>query len=197
MAPPAVVDEWAESAASWDDDPHVQAYAEAALRTLLEVCRNENLSVGQARVLDFGCGTARLGRALAQQGADVVAFDTSPAMLDQLRARLTADGPATVTPVSALTEEHRDFDLIVASSVLGFVPDLTASVGDLAARLKPGGLLVQWDWEAKTGDDDGLTPRAIEDAYADAGLALRSLETGFVADVEGTAMAPLMGVARR
>lgn len=190
-------DEWASSAATWDDDPLVQAYAQAAFGSLVEACDREGLVLTDAKVLDFGCGTGHLARALAGRGASVVAFDPSAAMFEQLQARLKAAGADAVEPVSSLTSAHDGFDLVVASSVLGFVPDLGATVRDLAARLKPGGWLVQWDWEAKPSDDDGLTQPRIRDAYAGAGLELRSLQTGFELELEGAQMAPLMGVARR
>lgn len=189
-------DEWASSAATWDEDPRVAAYAQAVLRTLVEVCGREGVALAEARVLDFGCGTGRLAGALVNDGASVVAFDTSPAMLEQLRARLTPDAAKALEPVSELTSDHSGFDLILASSVLGFVPDLAASVGDLAARLKPGALLIQWDWEAKKGDEHGLTQHDISEAYAAAGLELRSLGRGFEIEAEDAVMAPLMGVAR-
>ncbi len=67
----------------------------------------------------------------------------------------------------------------------------------LAGRLKPGGLLVQWDWEAKPGDEHGLTQDAIRQSFAAAGLKLLSLGTGFVVEAQDTVMAPLMGLARR
>lgn len=197
VAPKEAEDAWADAAATWDDDPLVQAYAQAALHTLLETCAREDVALADARVLDFGCGTARIGRALAERGASVVAFDISPAMLDQLRARLPVDGPGAVEAVSVLTPEHVGFDLVVASSALGFVPDLDHSVNDLAGRLKAGGLLVQWDWESAPGDGHGLTRSAITQAYVAAGLDLISLETGFEVEAPDLTMAPLMGVARR
>ena len=197
VGPSESEDEWASSAATWDDDPYVAAYAQAALRTLLEACGREGVALSEARVLDFGAGTGQLARALASRGASVLAFDPSPAMLEQLRLRLTDDVDGAVEPASSLTPEHVGFDLVVASSVLGFVPDLAASVCDLAARLKPGGVLVQWDWEAKEGDEHGLTQDRISEAYAAAELELRSLARGFEVEAEGAVMAPLMGVARR
>lgn len=72
--PTPPTDAWAEAAPSWDTDPAVLTYAEAALASL----RAAVALRPDARVLDFGCGTGVLTERLAPRVREVVADDASP-----------------------------------------------------------------------------------------------------------------------
>lgn len=193
-------DEWAEHAGSWDDDPVVVAYADAAftsLRAAVELSTD-------ARVLDFGCGTGLLTERLAPHVRSVVAVDTSPAMIAVLEAKALADVQAAVrawTPETLAADPlaAEPFDLIVCSSVCAFLPDYPGAVAMLADRLAPGGHFVQWDWELDPAADEpfGLSAEQIARALEDAGLAVVSVGTGFDIPIEDQRMRPLMGVGRR
>jgi SAM-dependent methyltransferase len=97
------------------------------------------------RVLDAGCGTGNLTRALIESRPDVgqvVAADRSIVMLR--RARRKNPG---VTHVEAdlngeLAELSGSFDLIVCSNVLYALTDPRRSMAVLKGRLTPGGRLV-------------------------------------------------------
>ena len=189
--------EWDEYAQSWDRDPGPRAYADAAFGSLLEVVRTSGLSLGAAEVLDFGCGTGLLTEHLVTAGASVLAVDTSPGMLDALTVKIDRHGWTTVDTAAELPDHPARFDLIVCSSVCAFLDDYPATVAELVARLEPGGLFVQWDWE-RTGDDDhGLTRPEISDTLTAAGLAEVVVDTAFTIEVDGQAMAPLVGQGRR
>ncbi len=49
--------------------------------------------LGGARVLDAGCGTGALATELARRGADVLAIDLSPTLIDLARKRALAEPP--------------------------------------------------------------------------------------------------------
>lgn len=97
------------------------------------------------RVLDAGCGTGRVAIELAARGFDVVGIDVDPSMLDQARRKapllpwhLRDLGDMSGVPGAP-------YDLIVmAGNVLLFTDPGSegAVVGQLAAALAPGGLLV-------------------------------------------------------
>jgi len=91
------------------------------------------------------------------------------------------------------------FDLVVCSSVCGFLDDYPGAVALLANSLRSGGLLVQWDWEFEPGSEGprGLSRDEIRTALEQAGLRAVSVETGFRLTVDGDAMSPLMGVGIR
>ena len=190
-------DAWAESAQTWDDDAVVRAYADAAHTALLGVLDQRGLDLASLRVLDFGCGTGLLTAKLAAQASAVLGVDASPAMLQRLQAKIDAAGWSHVRAASQLPTDEA-FDLVVASSVLAFIDPLAPTLRALASALKPGGVLVQWDWEAESDDAEfGLTRSAIEAAYRDAELEQVSLGIGFQVDLGDTVMKPLMGVAMR
>ena len=160
-------------------------------------CRRDGL-----RVLDFGCGTGLLSELLIGRadriGADeILAVDTSPEMLAQLDRKIAHHGWTTISTSSQLPD-GAPFDLIVCSSVLGFVDDLDATVEQLAGLLAPDGVFVQWDWE-RVGDydDHGLTRREITSALERAGLEDVAVRTAFEIEVDDLTMSPLVASARR
>eukprot|EP00808_Paulinella_micropora_P026109 g32384.t1 len=70
-------------------------------------------------------------------------------------------------------------DLVICSSVLKFIPDLTTALVALKALLKPNtGLLLQTDWPGNTDSyTDGFNPELANRWYSTADLKLVSAET--------------------
>lgn len=107
--------------------------------------------LGGSRVLDAGCGTGRVAVELAARGYSVVGVDADPRMLDTARAKapdlpwVQADLAALDHAEEPLGNPGENFDLIaLAGNVMIFVqPGSEGRVlGQLAARLRAGGLLV-------------------------------------------------------
>ncbi len=192
-------DEWAEYAPTWDADPAARCYAEAAYASLTELLERIGVDLAGCRVLDFGAGTGLLTECLADAGASVVAVDTSPAMIEVLQTKIADRGWTAVAAEVDLPEPSQRFDLIVCSSVCSFLGDYPATAQDLAGRLDPGGIFVQWDWERPDGEEDGhgLGRGEIAAALVGAGLTDVAVDTGFTVSVEDQTMAPLMGSGRR
>jgi len=67
------------------------------------------------RVLDLGCGSGRLARALALRECDVVGFDSNPVAVEEARKYCTHAGVADLdaVPLDELLGEDR-FDVIVS-----------------------------------------------------------------------------------
>lgn len=193
-----MVNEWDEHAGGWDSDPDVGIYADKAFRCLTELLPVEGL-----RVLDFGCGTGPLTERIAPLAKRVVSLDTSPGMLAQLAAKRLPNVDTVAGELTAeLAAENalllEGFDLVVASSVCGFVPDYPGTVAVFASLLKPGGHVVQWDWHATAKNGHrGLTEQAIRDAYAGAGLEDTKVDMVFSAKGKDALMDVLMGVGRK
>ncbi|MEM6293962.1 MAG: class I SAM-dependent methyltransferase [Myxococcota bacterium] len=190
-----MTDAWAESAEGWDDNPAVRQYAAAAHHSLLATLEQEFFPLEGRDVLDFGCGTGLMTARLADQAKSIIGLDTSPAMLEQFEARASA-WPHVRAEAGPLPADVR-VDLVVASSVLGFVPDLGATLRMLSGHLRPGGLLVHWDWERQPGGEDGVSRDEVRAAMMSAGLRLCSLDIAFELQFDGYTMAPLRGVARK
>ncbi|MCW2512144.1 MAG: methylase involved in ubiquinone/menaquinone biosynthesis [Mycobacterium sp.] len=101
--------------------------------------------LGGNSVLDAGCGTGRVAIELAQRGRSVVGVDADPDMLDAARAK-DADIPWLLADLAEL-DAHVDrvFDVVLLAGNVMIFLDRGSEVrvlGQLAARLAPGGVLV-------------------------------------------------------
>ncbi len=91
------------------------------------------------RVLDAGCGTGALAVEVARRGAEVVAVDLSPTLIDLARDRMPADladGRLTFVAGDMLDPDFGLFDHVVAmDSLIHYrTPDIVAMLSRLAAR---------------------------------------------------------------
>ncbi|MEO1679019.1 MAG: magnesium protoporphyrin IX methyltransferase [Pseudomonadota bacterium] len=91
------------------------------------------------RVLDAGCGTGQMTEALAERGADVVAIDLSPQLVEIARARLPAGLPGRVVFRSGdmLDSGLGRFDHVLAMDSLIYygAPDIAAAMDALTGRV--------------------------------------------------------------
>ena len=104
---------------------------------------------GDETVLDAGCGSGRVTEALAARLPDgrVVAFDASPAMIDQARRRLERFGDRIAYVVGDLGRPlalgpAAPVDAILSTATFHWVPDHDALFRNLAAVLRRDGRLV-------------------------------------------------------
>ena len=92
------------------------------------------------RVLEVGCGWGELADWVAREtGAEVVATDLSPRMVELSRERGL---DARFADVQQLPFADGSFDAAVAAWMLYHVPDLDRGLSELARVLRPGGRLV-------------------------------------------------------
>jgi ubiquinone/menaquinone biosynthesis C-methylase UbiE len=92
------------------------------------------------RVLEVGCGWGELAEWIERDtGADVVAVDLSPRMVELARERGI---DALVADVQELPFADGEFDLVVAAWMLYHVPDIDLALAEIARVLRPGGRLV-------------------------------------------------------
>lgn len=189
---------WDAAATGWDDEPAVRAYAEAATGSLRLLLDERDVGLAGAVVCDFGCGTGLLTEQLIGDAEAIDAVDTSQAMLDVLDRKIDAHGWSGIITSTELPATNGQHDLVVCSSVCGFLDDYPGTVVRLASLLRPGGVFVQWDWERTDEDDDhGLTRDEIRGALSGAGLVDLFVDTGFAVEIEGQTMSPLIGVGQR
>ena len=92
------------------------------------------------RVLEVGPGPGELAeRVQAELGAEVVAIDISPRMVELARARGV---DARLGDVQDLPFGEGEFDCAIAAWMLYHVPDVPRALAELARVLEPGGRLV-------------------------------------------------------
>jgi len=150
--------EWDEYAENWDVDPTVEKYARKAFSELVD-----NLNIDGLTVLDFGCGTGVLTQFMSPAVKSIVAIDPSSEMIKYLDNKALDNVSSIADYLSEELVQNRPelankFDLIVASSVCGFLPDYEATLSLLKSLIKEGGVFVQWDWlSIDDSSDTGLS----------------------------------------
>lgn len=191
---------WDEILKNWDREEKVRFYADQAFVSLIKHVNVCDKKWKSRRILDFGCGTGLLTEKLAPLVREVVAVDTSENMIDVLRRKEIGNVTAIcVEMIDNATHSSSpwfsDFDLIVASSVCGFLPDYERTIVVLSRALRANGYFVQWDWLSSGNDEFGFTTDRISNAFSRADLECIHVAPAFVVTFDDEEMRVLMGVA--
>ena len=114
-------------------------------------------------VLDIGCGTGHLTRAIADRGARVIGTDFSAAMIEQARVNYP-DLRFEVADASAFTLDE-PVDAIFSNAVFHWVRDQEGAAACIQRALKPGGrLVVEFGGKGNVGKVIAATIGAMRDA---------------------------------
>lgn len=100
------------------------------------------------RLLDLGCGAGENSVYFAQQGADCVAADYSPGMVNVALKLAAANGvkiEGRTANAMALDFADNTFDIVYASNLLHHIPDPQVTLREMHRILKPGGKACFWD----------------------------------------------------
>ena len=102
------------------------------------------------RLLDVAAGTGVVAVEAARRGAEVLATDFAPGMVEVMRRRFAAEGldaRAEVMDGQALGLEDESFDLGTSTFGLIFFPDPLIGLRELHRVLRPGGRvgIASWD----------------------------------------------------
>jgi ubiquinone/menaquinone biosynthesis C-methylase UbiE len=99
-------------------------------------------------LLDVGCGAGENSVYFATRGAQCVAADYSPGMVD-VALKLAEQNGVQVKGhvVNAMDIDFPDhtFDVVYASNLLHHIPDPKLAIAEMHRVLKPGGQLCFWD----------------------------------------------------
>jgi SAM-dependent methyltransferase len=114
--------------------------------------------VGDARVLDAGCGPGLYAEELVRRGADLVGVDASEAMVELARARLGDRAHVLHADLSEpIPFADETFDLIICALVIHHLDDREACLREFFRVLKAGGHAIvstqhpTTDWLRKGG----------------------------------------------
>ena len=133
------------AAADWEEKPQRVALA----RKVAEAIKQAVPLASTMRVLEYGCGTGLISRALGPDVATILAVDTSPRMLEVLRKKAWEEGIGNIkTLAHDLSQKplpDNDFDVVLSSMTLHHIPDVEALLDQFFAALKPGGSLAVAD----------------------------------------------------
>jgi len=120
----------------------------------------------RGRVLELGCGTGNLQRAIAaRRDLRAVGLDASPQMLSITRRKLAAAGQSsslTRAVAQSLPFSAASFDSVVATFPTEYIIDM-ATLAELRRVLRPGGCVVVA--LAAVFSSDGLYHRLIDLLY--------------------------------
>jgi SAM-dependent methyltransferase len=123
------------------------------------------------RVLDIGCGTGNAALLAAARGADVIAVDPSPRLLEVARRR-TADSGVTVDfrqgSAGDLPVDSGCVDVALSVFAVIFAPDPAAAVAEIVRVLAPTGRFVMTAWtpDGAFAETNQLSARIIREALS-------------------------------
>jgi predicted TPR repeat methyltransferase len=130
-------DEWAES---YDDDLVSWSYQAPGVVAESVVTRQPDAR----SVLDVGCGTGLVGKALRARGcaASIVGLDISEASLRIAQQTGAYDRLERADLQQPLDVEDDGVDALVCAGVMTYLPDVEAVWREFARVVRPGGLVV-------------------------------------------------------
>ena len=148
-------------------DPTFVAYREAYLDQL-------ELSPS-ATVLELGCGTGVVARALASRAGfsgPITGVDQSPVLLDAARRLAAEEGVGEriefrVGDAHALDLPDASFDMAIANTLVSHVTNPVAVLEEAVRVVRPGGAVVVFDGDYASwtfGCSDPVLGKAMEDA---------------------------------
>ncbi|GAB2648593.1 class I SAM-dependent DNA methyltransferase [Vibrio panuliri] len=167
---------WDEHAEHWDTDEATSIFAEEAYSSLIKT-----FNIKGKHVLDFGCGTGLLSQKMSPEAKDIVALDYSEAMIEQLDNKALPNVEAVVdTLTRGLVAIHpafrNQFDLVVASSVCGFLTNYVDTCDIVYSLLEEGGHFIHWDWLAVEPEEEmAMDPDYVERVLL--GIGFKQVET--------------------
>ena len=138
----SVKDEYSELAATYDE--RWAFYVKASIR---ETLKRLDLAATN-RVLDVGCGSGALLRALRNHypHAGLAGANLSTEMLAIARKKLPPSVGLLAARAGNLPVRTGAFDLVVSTSAFHYWRDPIECLGEIRRALKPGGKLVISDW---------------------------------------------------
>ncbi|HZJ51206.1 MAG TPA: class I SAM-dependent methyltransferase [Actinomycetota bacterium] len=147
----------------------------------------------KGRVLEIGIGTGRIGYPLHRSGLELYGIDISAPMLDKLRNKPDGSGlPAAIADTTRLPFAGHVFGAAFACHVLHLIPHWRQAVAELSRVVASGGAVLVDPGELEKGDSARISqrfideiggrrpgmqdPSELDEAFAEQGASLRSLE---------------------
>lgn len=189
--------DWDEYAANWENDPATHIFAQSVFQQLTKI-----LSLQGKHILDFGCGTGLLSQLMSPLASDIVALDLSEAMIEELdRKELRNVEPVVDSLTRGLVAQHpafrKQFDLVVASSVCAFLPNVQDVADIIFTLVDEGGYFIHFDWLADGKSEVGLSFAEMETVLKNAGFSSVDTQIAFDVTTEQGILPVMVGIARK
>lgn len=140
------MDSFADRAAEWDQPSKIQ------LATVFIAELKKNISVrADWKALELGAGTGLAGLKLLPELRSLVVEDTSAAMLEVLKGKLTGGEPVSIVEGEIFAYSNCDIDLLFSVMAFHHLPDIEKAIQHIATIIKPGGYLVIGDLMPEDG----------------------------------------------
>ena len=119
------------------------SYIRAQIDAHWHVDARERYALAGRSAIDVGCGAGLLAEPLARMGAAVTGVDAAPENIAAAKAHAEGQGLTIAYHAGELAAlPPATFDLVTSMEVVEHVTDPAAFIGELAARLAPGGLMI-------------------------------------------------------
>ncbi|MCK6265699.1 methyltransferase [Vibrio sp. ZSDE26] len=192
-----MANEWDEYAKTWETEQATSEFASHVFEQLIK-----QTSLKGKHVLDFGCGTGLLSQKMVYAAKDIVALDSSEAMIEQLDKKELANVEPVVDELTrGLVAQHpafrNQFDIVVASSVCSFLPSFSETADVIYSILDNDGVFIHWDWVAENEGGFGLTQTKVEHVLTSVGFEDVSVSVAFEMDTKQGKRSVLMGVGKK
>lgn len=148
-----IKDAFAERAAEWDQPSKI----DMTTRFINELKLNINVQASW-KALELGAGTGLAGLQLLPEINSLVAEDTSVAMLNVLRSKLTGNEQVTIVEGEIFEYKQNDIDLLFSVMAFHHLPSLETALAHIAGLIKPGGYVVVGDLMPEDGSFHHFDP---------------------------------------
>lgn len=117
-------------------------FDESLRREAIRAC----LPTKEMTVVDIGCGSGYMTEGLAPLVKRVIAIDTSPSMLEELKKRLNFRNIAVVGgDLENIPLSNESVDAVFGNMVLHHAPHPSIAIGECARILRKGGMIILTD----------------------------------------------------
>lgn len=119
------------------------SYIRAQIDAHWHIDARERYALAGRTAIDVGCGAGLLAEPLARMGATVTGVDAAPENIAAARDHAAGQELSIAYFAGELAAlPSGTFDLVTSMEVVEHVTDPAAFIGELAARLAPGGLMI-------------------------------------------------------
>ncbi len=193
-----MVYDWDNLAKHWEDNTTNTQFVGQVFQQLKTLT-----SLDGKHVLDYGCGTGLLSQMMSPFVKSIVALDASESMIEELDQKELANVEPVVDALTrGLVAQHpafrKQFDLIVAASVCGYVDDFAQVADIIYSLLDDGGVFIQWDWLAQSSlAEHQLDEIKVRNALSQAGFSAIEVAQAFVIETESGPQAAFFAIGRK